>query len=46
MDVYAKLIELGIELVPVPPAAGAYVSAVPFGDGLMYFSGAGPLQQS
>ena len=44
MDVYAKLKELGIELVPVAPAAGAYVSAVPFGQNLMYFSGAGPLQ--
>ncbi len=44
MDVYAKLKELGIELVPVAPAAGAYVSFVPFGDDLMYFSGAGPLQ--
>ena len=31
MDVYAKLKELGIELAPVAPAAGAYVSAVPFG---------------
>ncbi len=44
MDVYEKLKELGIELVPVPPAAGAYVSAVPFGGNLMYFSGSGPLQ--
>ena len=44
MDVYARLKELNIELVPVAPAAGAYASFVPFGDNLMYFSGAGPLQ--
>ena len=44
MDVYPRLKELGIELVPVAPAAGAYVSAVPFGSNLMYFSGSGPLQ--
>ena len=44
MDAYARLKELGIELVPVPPATGAYASAVPFGENLMYFSGSGPLQ--
>ena len=44
MDVYARLKELNIELVPVPPAAGAYASFVPFGENLMYFSGAGPTQ--
>lgn len=44
MDVYARLKELNINLVPVPPAAGAYAPFVPFGDNLLYFSGAGPLQ--
>ncbi|MEA4824689.1 MAG: RidA family protein [Clostridiaceae bacterium] len=44
MDIYARLHELGIELVPIPPATGAYASAVSFGENLMYFSGAGPLQ--
>ena len=42
MDVYEKLKELGIELLPVAPATGAYATAVPFGENLMYFSGAGP----
>jgi len=44
MDIYARLKELGIELAPVPPASGAYAPWVPFGNDLMYFSGAGPLQ--
>lgn len=44
MDIYARLKELDIELLPVPPASGAYATAVPFGDGLMYLSGAGPRQ--
>ena len=44
MDVYVNLKTLGIELVPVPPAAGAYQSAVPFGGNLLYLSGAGPTQ--
>lgn len=44
MDAYARLRELGIELVPVAPAAGAYAGFVPFGSSLMYFSGAGPTQ--
>ena len=42
MDVYARLKELDIELLPVPPAAGAFVNGVAFGDGLMYMSGGGP----
>lgn len=44
MDIYERLKELDIELLPVATAAGAYVSAVPFGDGLMYMSGTGPRQ--
>lgn len=42
MDIYEHLKELKIELLPVAPATGAYATAVPFGEGLMYFSGAGP----
>ena len=42
MDVYEKLAELGIELPAPPAAAGAYVSAAPFGENLLYLSGAGP----
>jgi enamine deaminase RidA (YjgF/YER057c/UK114 family) len=37
-----RLVELGIELPPVRPPAGAYVPAVRTGD-LVYLSGAGPL---
>jgi len=44
MDIYTRLQELAIELLPVPPAAGAFANAVSFGDGLMYLSGAGPRQ--
>jgi len=42
MDIYARLKELEIELLPVPPAAGAFVNGVMFGDNLLYMSGAGP----
>jgi len=42
MDVYARLKQLDIELLPVPPAAGAFVNAVEFGNGLLYMSGGGP----
>lgn len=45
MNVYDRLKEMGIGLVPVAPAAGAYAGFVPFGGNLMYFSGAGPLQK-
>ncbi|MGI6336237.1 MAG: RidA family protein [Eubacteriales bacterium] len=44
MDVYERLKGLKIELTPIPPAAGAYLSAVPFGEKLLYLSGAGPTQ--
>lgn len=42
MDVYTRLKQLDIELLPVPPAAGAFENGVCFGDGLIYMSGAGP----
>lgn len=44
MDVYKRLEELGIQLVPAARATGAYVTGVQFGGDLLYFSGAGPLQ--
>ena len=44
MNVYDRLKELNIELLPVAAAAGAYASAVRFGDNLIYLSGTGPRQ--
>ncbi len=43
MDVYKNLQQLGLVLPPPPPAGGIYSAVVPFGQGLIYTSGIGPL---
>ena len=42
MDVYEKLREAGIELLPLTGKAGIYKRTIEFGDRLVYVSGTGP----
>ncbi len=43
MDVYAKLVELGIELPEALPPFASFQLAREFGDNLLYMSGTGPV---
>lgn len=42
MNVYDRLSELGIELMPPTPKGGVYSAVRPYGDGLLYVSGTAP----
>lgn len=41
MDVYERIKELGVELLPPSPKGGLYTPALPFADKLLYVSGTG-----
>ncbi|HBP37562.1 MAG TPA: RidA family protein [Clostridiales bacterium] len=42
MDVYQRLMELGLKLPPAPARGGVYAPAKKFAGGLVYVSGCGP----
>lgn len=44
MDIYKRLEQLGIELPPVEKPCGTFCPAKEFGDGFIYLSGAGPVE--
>lgn len=41
MDVYARMKELGVDILPPTPKGGIYTPVMPFGDKLLYVSGTG-----
>lgn len=43
MDIYAKLKEMNLTLPKAPAKGGVYSPAKPFGNGLVYVSGCGPV---
>lgn len=46
MDVYERMKELGLEILPPTPKGGIYTPVMPFADKLLYVSGTGDVDQT